>query len=205
MLPVGHPRGGAKLIVNCAYLGGLEQGRSVSRSDPDWHLHPACSGSVGRENRLGSQEPVSVQEGRSVGSPGLIFLSPRCARRVGRSGCVSLYCTRYNVRRLSVHVAPWGPQYRSRSAYTFTQHGLDLLLHTEDIARPSLPHERAFGRLGDPSRSADLSAARGGSVGRSFRPKICFAALRAAGRSVGIRESETPRFRIRGRSVFTHS
>ena len=96
------------MIVNCAYLGGLEQGRSVGRSDPDWHLHPACSGSVGRENRLGSQEPVSVQEGRSVGSPGLIFLSPRCARRVGRSGCVSLYCTRYNVRRLSVHVAPWG-------------------------------------------------------------------------------------------------
>ena len=28
--------------------------------------------------------------------------------------------------------------------------------------------------------------ARRGSVGRSIRPKICFAALRAAGRSVGL-------------------
>ena len=44
-----------------------------------------------------------------------------------------------------------------------------------------------------------------GSVGRVFRPKICFAALRAAGRSVGCAESETRNFIIVGRSVDTQS
>ena len=44
-----------------------------------------------------------------------------------------------------------------------------------------------------------------GSVGRVFRPKICFAALRAAGRSVGCAESETRNFIFVGRSVDTQS
>ena len=44
-----------------------------------------------------------------------------------------------------------------------------------------------------------------GSVGRVFRPKICFAALRAVGRSIGCAESETLDFIIVGRSVDTQS
>ena len=44
-----------------------------------------------------------------------------------------------------------------------------------------------------------------GSVGRVFRPKTCFAALRAAGRSVGCAESETRNFIIVARSADTQS
>ena len=44
------------------------------------------------------------------------------------------------------------------------------------------------------------------TVGRVFRPKICFAALRAAGRSVEwCAESKTRDFIIVGRSVDTQS
>ena len=61
------------------------------------------------------------------------------------------------------------------------------------------------GRSGGPTRSAATQQPGVGSVGRSIRPNFCFAALRAAGRSVGGGESETHFFLKLGRSVRTQS
>ena len=61
------------------------------------------------------------------------------------------------------------------------------------------------GRSGGPSRDGRQRCHPGGSVGRAFRPKICFAALRAAGRSIGGTESETPSTDFVSRSLETQS
>ena len=61
------------------------------------------------------------------------------------------------------------------------------------------------GRSGGSSRDKWQRCHPGGSVGRAFRPKICFAALRAAGRSIGGTESETPSTDFVSRSLETQS
>ena len=61
------------------------------------------------------------------------------------------------------------------------------------------------GQSGGPSRDGRQRCHPGGSVGRAFRPKICFAALRAAGRSIGGTESETPSTDFVSRSLETQS
>ena len=61
------------------------------------------------------------------------------------------------------------------------------------------------GRAGRPSYTERVVEMHGGSVGRDIRPEIFFAALRAAGRSVGRAESETRDFKIAGRSGDTQS
>ena len=50
---------------------------------------PAPPRSVGREGRVGTDGSAASRAGRSVGCPDAKFASPRCARRVGRSGVTS--------------------------------------------------------------------------------------------------------------------
>jgi len=61
------------------------------------------------------------------------------------------------------------------------------------------------GRSGGPSRDGRQRCQPGGLVGRAFRPKICFAALCAAGRSIGGTESETLSTGFVSRSLETQS
>ena len=81
--------------------------------------------------------------------------------------------------------------------------------HTKMENRRGAPAEAAastwVGRSGGPSRNGRQRCQLGGSVGRAFRPKICFAALGAAGRSVGGTESETLSTDFVGRSLETQS
>ena len=67
------------------------------------------------------------------------------------------------------------------------------------------PQEAKGHRIDQKKASDRLGRGPRGSVGRVFRPKICFAALRAAGRSVGRAESETRDFKKMGRSGDTQS
>ena len=72
------------------------------------------------------------------------------------------------------------------------------LLSDDDPTGPEIGGQRTPpGSVGREARVGTDGSARplgqpSGSVGRAFRPKICFAALRAAGRSIGGTESETP-------------
>ena len=67
------------------------------------------------------------------------------------------------------------------------------------------PGSTWVGRSGGPSRDGRQRRLPGGSVGRASRPEICFAALRAAGRSVGDTESETLATDFLSRSLETQS
>ena len=70
-------------------------------------------------------------------------------------------------------------------------------------APPTAGGSKWVGRSGGPSRDGRRRRQPGGSVGRASRPKICFAALRAAGRSIGGTESETLATNFVSRSLRT--
>ena len=161
-------------------------GRSVGGSDPGRRRRDGAGESVGRVTRVGSRAVAGGREGRSVGLP-VSLLSGRRGS-VGRENTSRLL----NTLRSRAHVSL---KKKKRFSYSST---------------PRAPPLRAggskwVGRSGGPSRDGRRRRQPGGSVGRASRPKICFAALRAAGRSVERTESGSQQPEKAGRSAGTFS
>ena len=69
------------------------------------------------------------------------------------------------------------------------------------LVRPPSSRSKRVGRSGDPTRPSEPRAGRTGRSVGTPDPKICFAALRAAGRSVGRTESGSQKSEKEGRSA----
>ncbi len=164
-----------------------------------------------RRGRVGRSGHPSRVARRGQWPRGSVGRAPRLAaeraQRVGRSGkCISL--TR---SPLTCQLNRFFYSSDTRSNGTSLGHPCvkETSLLSDDDPTSSGgtagPGSTWVGRSGGPSRDGRQRRLRGGSVGWASRPEICFAALRAAGRSVGDTESETLATDFLSRSLETQS